>query len=204
MGILNRESDEMVMKRLCGDAGHIVEMLKHVFTNQRGCDIRMALLFASGLAGYSCHQAVKEEKGVFQVVKTNTGKKFYFGDEVNKYLLENPNSVTGLVNAVVDLPEKKVLELVSSFAENCGKDDMLICGFNPGTIYTQIRQCWEGIYGNMTSKYCKNPSEYPLLFGIVLQNILILSVKAGAPKGEAGEIAIEVANAISKMDNDSF
>ena len=204
MGILNRESDEMVMKRLCGDAGHIVEMLKHVFTNQRGCDIRMALLFASGLAGYACHQAVKEEKGVFQVVKTNTGKKYYFGDDVNKYLLESPNSVVSLCNAVVGLPEEKVLAMVASFAENCGKEDMLICGFDPKTLYNQIRQCWEGIYGNMTSKYCKAPSEYPLLFGIVLQNILTLSVKAGAPKGDAGAIAVEVVNAIAKMDNDSF
>ena len=204
MGILNRESDEMVMKRLCGNAGHIVEMLKHVFTNQKGCDIRMSLLFASGLAGYACHQAVKEDTGAFQVVETNDGKKFYFGDDVNKYLLENPNSVVSLANAVVDLPEKKVLELVSSFAENCGKEDMLICGFSPEMLYNQIRQCWEGIYANMTSEYCKTPSEYPLLFGIVLQNILTLSVKAGAPKGEAGAIAVEVANAISKMDKDSF
>ena len=199
-----KESEEKIVKRLCNDAGHIIEMLKHVFTTDKGLDIRKALIFSSSLAGYACHQAVIGEKKSFVIVETKDKKKFYFGDDVNKYLLENKNSVIGLCNAIVNLSNEDILKMVSDFAKNVGNEDMTLCGLEPQNIFNEVKQCWDGIYENMTSKYCKSPSEYPILFGIVLQNMLIIALKAGAPKDEAGKIAMECAIAVSKMDTDSF
>ena len=199
-----KESEEKIVKRLCQDAGHIIEMLKHVFTTDKGLDIRKALIFSSSLAGYACHQAVIGENKCFVIVETKDRKKFYFGDDVNKYLLENKNSVIGLCNAIVNPSNEDILKMVSDFAKNVGGEDMTVGGLEPQNIFNEVKQCWDGIYENMTSKYCKSPSEYPILFGIVLQNMLIIALKAGAPKDEAGKIAMGCAIAVSKMDTDSF
>ena len=96
------------------------------------------------------------------------------------------------------------LEIVSDFANHFTDENYTVCGYDPKALFEQVVSCWDGIYDNMTSKYCKDPSEWPLLFGVVLQNILITSLKAGAPKDEAARIAIECAVAVSKMDKDSF
>lgn len=56
----------------------------------------------------------------------------------------------------------------------------------------------------MIAKNCKSPSDWPVMFGIVLQNILNMSLEAGAPEDEAGRIAIECTVVISKMDDDSL
>lgn len=67
----------------------------------------------------------------------------------------------------------------------------------------EISECWDGIFENMTSRYCEKPSEWPVLFGIVAQNILIMFIDGGAPKDEAGMVAIESAVYMSKLDSDS-
>ena len=56
----------------------------------------------------------------------------------------------------------------------------------------------------MTVPFCKAPSEWPVLYGIVMQNILIESIKVGAPAEEAGRMAMECALVISRMDTDSL
>ena len=56
----------------------------------------------------------------------------------------------------------------------------------------------------MTAQYCKTPSEWPVLYGIVLQNCLMNAPDAGAPEEEAGRIALESAVYMSKLDRDSF
>ena len=198
------DNQEMIMNRLCQDAGHIIEMLKHYFTTPRGLDLTMCLIFASGLAGYACHRAVKEGGGSFVEVTAKDDKKFYFGDDVNKYLVETPTSVISLLNAVVHFPDENVKQVFKGFVASIGSDDMKICCFEPAFIFNEIKKCWDGIYDNMTGRYCKSPAEYPLLFGIVAQNILLLCVNSGAPKNDAGRIAMEAAVALSKMDEDSI
>ena len=199
-----QESEEKMIKRLSGHAGNIIDMLKAVFKTPRGSDIRMVLIFASGLAGCACHEAVIKEKGCFAIVSTKNGKRFYFGDDVNKYLLESRLSVVGSCQAVTDVTQEEVMEIVSSFAENVGNSDLAICGFQIGMLYKQIKQCWDGIFNNMTNAYCKSPSEWPVLYGIVTQEVLRQAMSVGAPSKEAGKMAIECAVAISKMDKDSI
>lgn len=198
------KDEEAAMNRLCQDAGHIIEMLKHVFTTKMGLDIRMCLIFSAGLAGYACHRAVIDEKGTFAKATTKNNKNFYFGDDVNRHLIETPTSVISSINAVVNFPKENVIQIVQAFIMSIGDENMKICGFEPAFLFNEIKQCWDGIYDNMTAKYCKSPAEYPMLFGIVVQNILVTAVQAGAPKNEAGKIAMEAAIALSRMDDDSI
>ena len=205
MGLFSRkETDEQIIKRLAKNAGNMFSMFKAYFNTSRGVDATKALIFTSALAGYACHQAVIAENGSFVEVTTKDNKKFYFGDDVNKYLLESKISVVAFITAVTDVPAETVEQIVKDFAGSVGEENYTICGYNPKSLYTEVESCWNGIYENMTSKYCKSPSEWPVILGIVVQNILIMSLNAGAPKDEAGEIAIKCAVAMSKMGSDSF
>ena len=204
MGLFSRkETDDKILKRLSANAGNAVNMFKAYFNTTKGLDARMALIFTSALAGLACHKAVEANHEKFMRVTTSTGKNFYFGDDLNKYLLEGSLNVVGFITAVTDIDREDVISIVSDVANNVGKE-FKVCGFEPKELYDQVRDCWEGIYDNMTFQYCKSPSEWPILFGIVVQNILMTAIKAGAPKQEAGKIAIECALAVSKMDKDSF
>ena len=202
MGLFNK-NEEQSIKRLSQNAGGIIEMLKAAFMTPNGVDIRMSLIYAAGLAGYACHQAVKAEHGSFVVATSKDGRNYYFGDDVNKYLVENKFSVLGSIAVVAEMSEDDVTSIVKEFAESIGGDNT-ICDFAPKDLYNRIKQCWDGIFENMTSRYCKSPSEWPILFSIVTQNILKKAIEIGAPKEQAGKIAAECAVALSKMDDDSI
>ena len=77
MGLINEENDEQMVERLAGKAGNIIAMLRSVFTTPEGLDIATAIIFAAGLAGYACHEAVCAEHGTFAVVTTKNGEKYY-------------------------------------------------------------------------------------------------------------------------------
>lgn len=198
-----QDINEQVIERLKEGAGHIINMFKSVFNTPIGMDGRRALTFTAAIAGYACHQAVKAEHGTFAVVTTNDGRNFYFGDDLNKYLLENNMNVVGFFTAVSGIGHETVLQIVKDCALAVGKDQHTVCGFNPNILYKEISECWDGIFENMTSRFCEKPSEWPVLFGIVAQNILIMSIDGGAPKDEASMVAIDSAVYMSKMDCDS-
>ena len=204
MGLFSRkETDEQILKRISANAGNAVNMFKAYFNTPKGLDARMALIFTSALAGFSCHKAVEANHEKFMRVTTDSGKNYYFGDDLNRYLIESSLNVIGFITAVTEIGRDDVLTIVSDFANNVG-NDFKVCGFEPKDLYDQVSECWDGIFDNMTSRYCKSPSEWPILFGIVVQNILMTAIGAGAPKDEAGKIAVECAVAVSKMDKDSF
>ena len=205
MGLFKKEeTEEQLLKRLSGHAGNVLNMFKAYFNTPNGIDIRRALIFTAALAGHACHQAVKAEKGTFAVVTTKDGKNYYFGDDLNRYLLEDRLSVVNFILAVSDISQDDVLAIVAGFAQHIGEENLSVYGYGPKSLYEQVNSCWEGIFVNMTSQYCKSPAEWPVLYGIVLQNIMLTAIDAGAPKDEVGKIAVECAVAVSKMDKDSF
>ena len=205
MGLFDRkETQEQVVKRLAGNAGNIIAMLKDVLRGPNGLDMKFPLLYAAGLAGYACHQAVKAEHSTFAVAEMKNGKRFYFGDDVNHYLLEDQYSVWSFCQAVSHNKNEEMLAIVTHVVQSVGTDELMIWNMTPDSVYQKIKECWDGIYTNMTDRYCKNPSEWPILYGIVLQNIILQAVEAGAPCEEAGRMAMECAIVISRMDDDSI
>ena len=205
MGIIKKEETaEQLLERLSGHAGNILKMFMAYFKTPNDIDICRALIFTAGLTGHACHQAVKAEKGSFVIVTTKDGKRYYFGDHLNRYLMEDPLSIMNCCIAVSDISRDEVLSIISDCAKHIGEENFTVCGYKPKSLYEEVSSCWEGIFDNMTSKYCESPGEWPVLFGIVLQNIMFLAIDAGAPKEEVGRIAVECAVAVSKMDEDTF
>lgn len=206
MGLFSKkpETEEQIVDRLCKDAGHVIDMFRSVFNTPAGLDARKALIFTSSVAGFACRQAVKANKETEMLVTTNDGRKFHFGDSVNKYLLESTFSTVGSVVAVTDLSVDDVQAIVKKCASAVGDDSYTLGGYNPQLLYNETKDCWNGIFNNMTARYCKTPSEWPMLFGIVVQNIAQLALNAGAPKEDVGRLSIEVMIYMSKLDDDSF
>lgn len=206
MGLFSKkqESEEQIAERLCKDAGHVIEMFKSVFTKPQGFDARGAVIFVSALTGYACHQAVVANKEPVQLLETNDGRKFYFGDSVNKYLLESKLNTVGMVAAVTGISADDIHAIVIKCVSVIGDNSYTIGGVNPDWLYKEIKNCWNGIYNNMTGRYCKSPSEWPILFGIVTQNIVNIAVSGGAPKEEAGKLSAEAMIYMSKYDDDSL
>ncbi|MCH5325351.1 MAG: hypothetical protein J1E39_09055 [Eubacterium sp.] len=198
----------MDINRLSKNASAIINMFNGVFNTPKGLDVQKALLYASGLAGYACHQTVKASKEPFVVLETAEHKKFYMGDALNKYLYEDRYSVLAFCNGFFDNfakgePRPDVMDIIKKSAAEVGNKNHTIWGaYQPRQVYAEIKNCWDGIYDNMTAAYCQSPQEWPVLFAIVLQNIMITAAQV-IPKPAVYRLALECAVDISKMDNDS-
>lgn len=199
----NRNPEELI-KKLEQGAAPVIRMLQDVFKKENGVDIRMALLFASGLAGIACHEAVKAQGESFAVVSTGDGRKFYYGEAVNHYLMEDGLSVFALCDTLYELPKEETEALLAKIDSGIGGPDLKVWDtFELKDAYHQIKGCWSGIFENITKKFCEEPSEWPVLFGIVLQNIVYASMQVG-PKENIALEARNCAAILARLDEDSF
>ncbi len=187
------------------NAGRILAMFREVLG--RG-DPKM-LLYAAGMAGMSCHEAVKAEGKPFAVIELKDGTRRYMGDALNHYLLEDRMSVLAYIEgwfAHFAEGEQKPdpMALVTWAVQVLGTPEEKIWGaYTPADVYPHIRECWNGIYQNMTANYCRTPGEMPVLFGIVLQNAMA-DIPAQVPRAKVYEMALSCALIISKLDDDSI
>ena len=190
------------LQRLIKDAGCIVAMFERVCT-----DKMERLKLVSALTGYACHQAVIANGESFVTVESPDGLKFYFGDAVNYYLLEGPYNLLCFLKGYYETVEKEPKELdinttIKNSIMNVGDSSYRIWGqYEPKSVYKATKDCWDGIYEHLTSRFCRKPSEWPVLYGIVLQNIMF---KLDIDPEESLFKALECALFISKMDTSSY
>ena len=205
MGLFNwPESEQKKLDRLAKGADRVAAMLMGTLQGPQGLDLKLPLLYVSGLAGYAGRQAVKTLGGQVAVISTKDGKKYYYGDTVNKYLLEDRLSVLAFVNAACNLKEEQVAGIAVETTNSLGTDRLNIWNMTPESVYTKIKDCWDGIFDTMTTRFCKDASEWPMLFGLATQMIIRKAIEAGAGAEEAGLMAMQCAYVISKMDDDSL
>lgn len=196
--------EKLMIDRLCSHAGNVIAMLKNVLAGKNGIDLYIVMLYSAGLAGIACHEAVKATGGKQVVIECADGRKYFMGDNVNKYLHENKYSVTGFARAITQMPQEAVLGIVTRQANTLGSKDFVVAGnMNPEDFYKQVKSCWDGIMNNMTLKYCEKPEEWPILYGIVLQSVMAESIKLAA-KEAVFNSAVDVVCAMSKMDQESL
>ena len=196
------------IKRIAGNAVNIAEMLKERFSGPFGLDNKKVLMLSAGMAGYACHQAVMANKLPYNPVTEAYGRKFYIGDSVNKYLIDGKYSVLSWCDGFFETAGKfftkpdpmEVVKKEVNAVKN--KEYRIWDSESPVVTYKEVQACWEGIYDNMTAKYCNKPDEWPVLYGIVLQNIM-LEVSRIMTISDVYEKALECAIYISWMDEDS-
>ena len=158
------------VERLVKNAGCIVEMFERVCT-----DKMERLKLVSALVGYASHQAIIANGEEFIQIGTEDGAIFYFGDAVNYYLLEGPYNLLCFLkgyyeNEVKETKDLDIRTTIRKAAISVGNCNYLIWEkYSPESVYKTTKECWNGIYEHLTGRICRNPSEWPVLYGIVLQ-----------------------------------
>lgn len=172
------------------------------------------LVFAGGFAGYACQAAVWEKyvqglkrpaESVFNIVTSDNGRKYYFGNILNQYLMENQYAVVSLAEErfhelYEHLPLPSINPVIERTMQSIGDVEYKICGeVSPGVIVKQIDILWDRFIPKIC-RYCKSPDEWPILFGGVVQKVLELS-KGTVDPVESMNIVLESAFCISKMES---
>lgn len=170
------------------------------------------LLWMSGLAGLSCQMTVwenvkekrlPEEKGLY-VIDTEIGQKYYMGDALNYYLLENRYSVYSLVAGIYHSwePSKEIPELknyVVNSVNNLGNEKYRIWGYvNPTEMTGPYKSAWDS-FEKKTRRYCADSSEWPILYGMALQMAMNDAIQA-ISKEQCFDMVMENLLFMAKMD----
>ena len=199
---------DLNLKELTECASMIIDVFHNVLQKD-GKESRNAMIvYAAAMAGYACHQAVKEEGGTFTVLSSKDGKRFFTGEDVNFYLMNNPYSVYSFLSGWYEKANRgqktpDPTYVITRSASALGKNGYRICDlYPPADVYHAAKNCWDGIYENMILHYCPEPKNWPVLFSIVLQNILLATT--GGDQERLFRFCLEIILYVSKMDDDSL
>lgn len=177
-----------------------------------------SLLCALGaLAGYACQANLRAQaiaKGVdpnapFNIVKTSDGKRYFFGDPLNKALAEDKLSVWSLSAGAAQhvgatsLPD--INEIFKHTASSLGSEAFGVPrypeGHSAGDLpINYVKGLWPALLP-IVKKFAPEPVLWPLLFAVALQNAIEMSKGAIAPE-LALSLVMEAAIPMSKVDLD--
>lgn len=172
---------------------------------------KTVLLWTSGLAGYACQLSAWEKARLdgkspeLFSVQTKDGKNFYMGEGINRPLLSGQNSIWNLAAGIYQKlepsrPLPDITELMKKSISVIGNEDYKVWNeIDPYQMLKEYTQFWK-LHEDIVTSCCKSPDEWPLLFGLVLQKALQMTVKVTPPKQDCLEMAMENALFTSKMD----
>ncbi|MDE6658349.1 MAG: hypothetical protein K2J88_07200 [Oscillospiraceae bacterium] len=184
-----REEDPLIGVKIGAKEiySQIVENLKE---SDNRLNVDNLLLVCSGIAGMSCQMTVRKLAEIKQLpikqalilLGYENGKKYFMGDNLNHFLLENQFSVYNLVLGIYHhiAPEKPLPDMkqyVCACVENLGKEDYKLWGKIPEQDIKKINfSFWKKSHA-VAERYCKTPEEMPILYGLILQNAMTDAMK---------------------------
>jgi hypothetical protein len=209
-----RKSDPLIGPKLAGRA--LVQSLISGLKHQRGVHVETLLSALGSLAGYCCQASVREllvkqdglpEEKAFVVANGNDGKKYFYGDALNKALAEDQNSVWTLAAGVAThlgcQQLVNVEEIFKHVAATVGGPKFGIPRIpeshrpaDPPSNW--VKYGWSKALATIQD-YCESPSEWPTAFGFAIQEIMP-QVKSAIDPCLALSIIMECAIPMSKVD----
>jgi hypothetical protein len=205
-----RKEDPMIGAVLGGK--EVCQRLIEAMKDAKGVHVESLLSLLGSLAGFSCQMSIRTENpaagdSAFVVVGGADGRNSFFGDRLNQPLAESQYSVWGLTAGkaqglgCTELPDLN--EIFSYVATTVGGDRFGIPripdGHRPGDLpLNYLKAFWPGIMP-IVSKFCARPPEWPILFGIAIQEIMTMGKDVIDPK-LATIIVMECAVPMSKID----
>ncbi|HIQ14149.1 MAG TPA: hypothetical protein EYH38_01080 [Leucothrix sp.] len=196
----------------------VVQRLMQGLKNEKGVHIESLLAILGSLAGYSCHMAFRDElvnsgkhqeKGVFTIVETRDGSKYYFGDLPNKPLVEGQFSVWGLVAGITQhLQKSKLPDINTIFSHVSGTVGDSQFGIpripekhKPGDLpINYVASIWPTLLP-VIDMFCDKPTERPILLGLAIQQVIEMG-KDVIPPLMAAQLVMECAVPMSKIGPD--
>lgn len=208
-----RKEDPLIGAKI--GSKEIFNRLLNGMKDDKGVHIQSLLCALGSLAGYSCQACIRSEfvqgKGlkeneVFVIVDCKDGKQYFFGDRINKHLVEEQYSVWSLAaGAVVHLGVKELIDIRGIFeyvtkttgGANFGIPRVTDYNKAGDTPYNYVRHLWPALLP-VIKLYCLD-SEWPILFGLAIQECIIFGKDVIDPK-VALSIVMESAVPMSKID----
>jgi hypothetical protein len=212
-----KKMDPMVGLKI--GAKEVNQRLIHGLKNEKGVHIESFLTVIGALAGFSCQMSLREEliktgtkpeNAVFVIASGTDGKKYYFGDALNKPLAENQYSIWSVAAGTAQKLGAKIPDVTNIFkhvSTTVGGDAFGVprtpnnhpAGDLP---VNYLKVIWPNIFPVVT-RFCDKPSEWPILFAIAIQEALVMSKDVIDP-GIAVAIVMESAIPMSKIDLPDF
>lgn len=208
-----RKTDPLIGPKIGGK--EIAQQLITAMKTKNGVHIESILCAIGSLAGYSCQVNVRTqsiEKGMqedtaFVIVKTDDGKHYFFGDQLNESLVESKYSVWSLAAGAAqeagcqNLPD--VEDIFRHVSKVIGTKEFGVLRIpevhRPGhASIDYLKAFWPTLF-SVAKQFCQHPSEWPILFGLAAQNI-ILQGKEVIDPSIALTIVMESAIPMSKID----
>lgn len=208
-----RKTDPFIGAKIGGK--EVFEQLTQGMKGERGVHIESLLCALGALAGYSCQASLRTqavEKGLsetepFVVASAADGKKYFFGDPLNQALAESQYSVWSLAAGAAQQKGCKALpDIIGIFAhasKTAGWDSFGIPRYPEGheagdTPINYLKTLWP-IFLPVAKRFCKEPTEWPVLFGVAIQEAIDAGIAVLAPD-IALLIVMESAIPMSKVD----
>jgi hypothetical protein len=197
----------------------IIEALGKV--DPKGAHVGSVLTTLGSLAGYSCQlvarinlgELAKENKvtdaDLVHVAETKDGRKFFFGDSINRPLAEDKYSIWSMAagaaqhNGCTELPD--IHEMFTYVTSSIGTPEFGIPRVPDeqkafDTSANIVIAFWPVIFP-MLKEFCDKPSEWPILFAAAIQETIDMSKNIIDPK-LALIVVMESAIPMSKIDLD--
>lgn len=194
----------------------IASKLFLAMSTERGIHLESLLSALGALAGYACQISVREiyvqqqgrpVKETFIVVHSKqNGCTYYFGDLLNRPLVESRYSVWSLASgATQKLGLQQLIDLHDIFkhvTDTLGSQHFGIPRIDTEhqakeTPWNYVSFLWPQLFP-LAQRFCKNPADWPIVFGVAVQEILFASKDLIAPE-LALRIVMESAIPMSKI-----
>lgn len=208
-----RKTDPLIGAKLGGK--EVFQRLLRGMNDGRGVHIESLLCALGALAGYSCQANLRAQaiaKGLPETaalinIGGANGKSYFFGDPLNQALAESQYSVWGLAagaaqhNGCKSLPD--INSIFAHVTETVGTDAFGIPRLPVGRVTSDtpinyLKALWPALFP-VATMFCKQPTEWPLMFGIAIQEALDAG-KDALPQDVALAIVMESAIPMSKVD----
>ena len=193
--------------------------IMRVLKDANGVHVESFLSVLGSLAGYACQVCVREELEVpqktpenvaFVIVQGKDGTKYFFGDHLNKPLVESQYSIWSLIAGIVEHLGKvppDVGDIFKRVSETVGTDQFGVPripqNHTPSALPIRyVKDAWPQIFP-IAKDFCDSPGELPILFGLAIQETIISASEVIDPT-LAATIAMECAVPMSKIDLDGY
>jgi hypothetical protein len=196
-------------------AKEIVQRLLNSMKDNKGIHVESLLCALGALAGYSCQASVRSqfvdkqglsENQVFAIVGCANGQNYYFGDMLNKPLIESQYSIWSLAGgAAQHLGAKEMIDINEVFkyvtqsvgSENFGIPRIAEDHKAADIPANYLKHLWPVLFP-IVEKFC-TAAEWPILFGLAIQEVMFMGKGVIDPL-LAFSIVMESAVPMSKVD----
>jgi len=208
-----QKTDPLIKVKIGGK--EIFKRMVGALKDERGVHIESLLSSLGALAGYACQFSVRERNiksgaksplSGLTVATGADGRKYYFGDALNKPLAEDRYSVWSLTAGTVQQLGKPLPDLTDIFKHataTVGSAQFGIPrmpkGHGTGDLpITYLKNIWPRILP-VAQRFCDEPAHLPIVFALAIQDALHLAKDVIDPT-LAGTIVMECAVPMSKVD----